>query len=592
MEPARVKIPVFLLLLAAGIQAFASEAAGVLNGAPGAVRTRADRIISSMNEEELLGQVFMLGWIGTEPSPDIKKWIGERRIGGVKVFTRNVEDLAVLARGIAEMQKLSKAAGTGVPLFIATDQEGGWVRQVKLQTSVSPGNLALGASRLPRDAFLTGYYLGKELAVLGINMNFAPTVDVYANPEASVIGPRSFGSDPRETGLLSAAWLAGMRKAGIICVAKHFPGHGSADKDSHGHLPVIDATLDTLRSRDLVPYRILAKEEAPAVMSAHLAFPSILGSLTPSSLSSFFIRDILRGELGFKGIVITDDMEMEGVLNGTYDTPTACRLALEAGNDMVLISHSPLTQEKTWRALLKAMRESPSFASIVKESARRIVETKLKCFRETGSADPDDPSVALLGDPSVDPSIEPWRTTLLDPPKPSAIQASIPASGAPNFFFQSSCRGVNVVSRKRLPFLPDAARKILLCGQFSEFLDEGKLRYPQADTLLFPFIPFYRSRAEDRSRVTALAARYDAVIFCLANFNSLEVLKELDSSAKKLVVVSALSPVYLAEVPWVETAVAVFGSGRDSFRAGFAALKGDYKPSATMPLHFESPGDK
>ncbi len=592
MEPARVKILFFILLLSAETLAFASEAAGVSNGATGAVRARADRIISSMNEEELLGQVFMLGWIGTEPSADIKKWIGERRIGGVKVFTRNVEDLDVLARGIAEMQRLSKAAGTGVPLFIATDQEGGWVRHVKLQTSVSPGNLALGASRLPRDAFLTGYYLGKELAVLGINMNFAPTVDVYANPEASVIGPRSFGSDPRETGLLSAAWLAGMRKAGIICVAKHFPGHGSAKEDSHGHLPVIGATLDTLRSRDLVPYRILAKEEVPAVMSAHLAFPSILGNLTPSSLSSFFMRDILRGELGFKGIAITDDMEMEGVLNGTYDTPMACLLALEAGNDMVLISHSPPTQERTWKALRKAMHESPRFASTVRESARRIVETKLKCFQDTGGANPADPLVDPSADPSVDPSVDPWKTTLRDPPKPSAIQASIPASGASSFFFQSSCRGVNIVSRKRLPFRPAAAWKILLCGQFSEFMDEGKLRYPQADTLLFPFIPFYRSREEDRSRVAALAARYDAVIFCLANFNSLEVLKQLESSAKKLVVVSALSPVYLTEVPWVETAVAVFGSGRDSFRAGFAALKGDYEPSTTMPIYFESMGDK
>jgi beta-N-acetylhexosaminidase len=266
-------------------------------------------------------------------------------------------------------------------------------------------------------------------------------------------------------------------------------------------------------------------------------------------------------------------MEMEGVLNGTYDTPTACRLALEAGNDMILISHSPPTQEKTWQALRKAMRESPFFASTVRESARRIVETKLRWLRDDGNGGFEDPRKAAPG----------------GTPQPGVIRAPIPAEGAPDFFFQSSCRDVSIVSRKRIPFAPAAGEKILLCGQFSEFLDEGKVRYPRADTLLFPFSPFYKSRREDRSRVEALAARYDEVIFCLANFNSLEVLQALKTAARKLIVVSTLTPVYLREAPWVETAVAVFGSGRDSFRAGFAALRGDYEPSASVPLYFDLP---
>ena len=273
----------------------------------------ASRIADAMTDDELLGQVFFLGYQGVGPSAEIQHWIKDHSIGGVKLFPRNVSDLTSLARDVALMQRLAERGRFHVPLFVATDQEGGWVRQIKDETSISPGNLALGAVGAPEDSFLTGYYLGRELAALGINMDFAPTADVYSNPEASVIGPRSFGSDPSETGLLSAAYARGMQKAGVITTAKHFPGHGSADKDSHGRLPRIDVTLSQLLDRDLVPYRILIAEGIPAVMTGHLAFPRILGNLTPASLSPFFLQSVLRDRLGFKGMIITDDMEMDGV---------------------------------------------------------------------------------------------------------------------------------------------------------------------------------------------------------------------------------------------------------------------------------------
>ena len=215
----------------------------------------AARLAAAMSDDELLGQTMCFGWIGVVPSPEIISWIGDRGIGGVKIFSRNVTDLPDLARDVAEMQRRSQATPLAVPLLVATDQEGGWVRHVKYETSVSPGNLAIGAAGLTRDAYLTGWHLGRELAVLGINMDFAPTADTYSDPAASAIGPRSFGSDPAAAGLLSAAFAAGLGKAGVMATAKHFPGHGSADRDSHGRLPVIHVDLETLLARDLLPYR-------------------------------------------------------------------------------------------------------------------------------------------------------------------------------------------------------------------------------------------------------------------------------------------------------------------------------------------------
>ncbi len=337
MEPRALARLLGALLLAVT----ALPAAALSFNDPGPADQLAQRITQAMTDDELLGQVLFMGWQGVGPSKEILRWIAERGIGGIKIFPRNVADLPSLAGDIAGMQRLARRNRFAIPLFVATDQEGGWVRQIKDETSVSPGNLALGASNMPIDAYRTGALPGRELAALGINMDFAPTADTYSNPEASVIGPRSFGSDPATTGLLSAAYARGMQSAGVVTTAKHYPGHGSADSDSHGHLPKIDVTLDQLLNRDLVPYRILIREGIPAIMTGHLAFPRILGNLTPSSLSPMLLEDVLRKQLGFQGLLITDDMEMEGVLSGGLDTPQACRAALAAGNNMVLISHTP-----------------------------------------------------------------------------------------------------------------------------------------------------------------------------------------------------------------------------------------------------------
>jgi beta-N-acetylhexosaminidase len=555
MEPRILRVIAAAVLLA--VTASGAGALGFFD--PGPVAALASGIANAMTDDELLGQVFFLGYQGVGPSPEIRRWIADHHIGGVKLFPRNVSDLTSLAGDVNLMQALAARGRFRIPLFVATDQEGGWVRQIKDETSISAGNLALGAIGAPQDSYLTGYYLGKELAALGINMDFAPTADVYSNPEASVIGPRSFGSDPSETGLLSAAFARGMQKAGVITTAKHFPGHGSADKDSHGRLPRIDVSLSQLLDRDLVPYRILISEGIPAIMTGHLAFPRILGNLTPSSLSTFFLQSVLRDRLGFKGIIITDDMEMDGVLTGGLDTPMACRKAIEAGNDMVLISHTPATQARTWNELIQVMRRDPAFKAAVKGSVRRILETKLRFFR-----DGDAPQ-------AVD---------------PARVKSLVPAPGAKSFFAQSATRAVTILSSAEIPFRPAQDRRILLAGQFPEFLTEGLRRFPHAQTFLFPFMPFYAARPEDRAAMRARVEGYDTIVFCLANFNSLDVLKELQGRAKRVIVISALSPVYLDEVRWVHTAIAVFGDGEDSFRAGFAALAGDYVPTGTLPVRF------
>jgi len=518
-----------------------------------------EAILSEMTDEELLGQVFMLGYIGKRPSGEILSWIRSRDLGGVKIFTRNVDTLAGLSASITEMQEVAGSGRFRIPLFVSTDQEGGWVRHIKLETSQTPGNIALGASGLPQDALLTGYYIGRELKSLGFNMNFAPTTDVYSNPSATVIGPRAFSSDPRATAMLALAYYRGMAKSGIICTAKHFPGHGNADKDSHGTLPVVRISFEQMWERELVPYRVLIPEGIPAIMSAHIAYPEIIGNLLPASRSGHFIDRVLRGKLSFEGVLITDDMEMNGAISGGVDTAQASLEALEAGNDMILVSHTPSAQEHTWQKLFSYLGEQPEFKKRLKRSVRRILQVKLSYFK-SGKA-----GAQRSGDESRD---------------------LIPSTGAGEFFQQSALRSVTLLRGAEIPLEPSADGRMLLVGQFEEFLEEGRLRYPRADVLLFPYSPFYFARPEDLERMPSIASHYDVVVFCLANYNSLEVLETLRSFPGKLVVLSALSPVYLRETPWVQTALAVYGTGKESFRAGFAALAGDFEPEGRIPVDF------
>ena len=531
-------------------------AAGFWRDAP--VEEQVAYLLEAMSDSELLGQTLALGYRGTGFPDELRAWIEKRHLGSVKIFSRNVDGLGELAAGVGAMQEAARAARLQIPLLVITDQEGGWVRHVKESTSQTPGNLALGAGGIPDDAYRTGRFIGLELRALGINMNLAPTVDVYADAGAAVIGPRAFSADPVQTGLLAVAFFRGLASAGVIAAAKHYPGHGGAAGDSHGVFPSADIDLATLWDRELVPYRLLVREGLQAVMNAHVGYPRIIDPATPASLSAFFLRELLRDRLGFDGLVISDDLEMRGALNTASDTAAAAEQALRAGNDLVLVSHTPELQERTWQALRRRM-DDPAFRARVREAAARVLAVKLRAFRAPGA-------VPLF--PADD------------------AESAVPSPGAAEFFLDSAARSVTAVRSARLPFLPDPAWRLLLVGQSEEFLQEGLRRFPQADTYRFPYSPFYSSRPPDRAAVRELAGSYDAIIFLLMNYNSAEVLAELSSYAARVLVVSALTPVYLADLPWVETAVAVYGESRDSYRAGLAVLAGDYPPEGRLPIDF------
>jgi beta-N-acetylhexosaminidase len=343
---------------------------------PGEPAELAYRLTAAMTDEQALAQTFMLGWVGAEPSPLIMDWIRQRNIGGVKIFGWNTDDTRKLAETVGVLQTNALATQFGIPLLVATDQEGGLVRHVKGDTSETPGNMAIGASGRPMDAYLSGYYIGKEMRLLGVNMNFAPTIDLYTNRDSTLIGPRAFSPDPVASAVLGAAFARGHRETGVIATAKHFPGHGDTPLDSHGVLPRIQACMDLLWNRELVPYRFMIREGIPAIMSAHLAFPNTPGGETPASLSPWFMTEVLRNQLGFEGLIITDDLMMNGATIYTRSLSRAAKLALIAGNDIIMFSQTPFLHDVVWTYLLSSMRNEPEFRERVLDACRRVLTLK------------------------------------------------------------------------------------------------------------------------------------------------------------------------------------------------------------------------
>ena len=520
----------------------------------------AEILIQRMTNEELLAQILMFGWSGAEPTALLNSWVEDRALGSVKVFGWNTDDIYLVAKSITELQKKAQSCRFKIPLYVATDQEGGSVRHVKGDTSDTPGNLAIGSGGYPQDAYYTGYYIGLELRALGINMNFAPTIDIYSTIESTVIGPRSFGENPEYTGILGAAWAKGHADAGVIATAKHFPGHGDTDVDSHGALPSIDIDEETLFSRELVPFMSLIESGVPAIMTGHISFPKIVPNGEPASLSKNFVTGILRNKLGYEGLVITDDIMMQGAWQYAGVVSNVVRLAIEAGNDIVISSSTAGLNEALWRNNLQLMSTDENFKSQVVKAAHRVIKTKLDYFKGENP-------VPLY-------------------PDVSKVDASIPAPGSEDFFFQQACRSISVLKAGTLPYTTDMAsnEKVLLCGQFFAYGDEFIKRYPNAEFYSYKYNMDNENLSKYLSELPYYARKFDTVIFCVSDAGSARLAKSLKDLGCRVIIISILSPNYVIDLDFADTILLAYSYSDFSFQAVAAALAGEIEVLGNLPI--------
>ena len=336
-------------------------------------KREAESILSEMDLNEKIGQMIIAGIPGTDLDMQSKSLINDDKIGGVIFYENNLENLEQSKKLINDLKVENK--GNALPLFISTDEEGGEVSRIPGELTSLPNNDEIGLN----DASFSydiGSLLGKELDAFGMNFNYAPVLDVNSNPQNTVIGNRSFGNDPELVGELGTQMMKGIQSQNIISAIKHFPGHGETAVDSHFELPTVTKSLEELMELELIPFKDAIDNGADVVMVAHILLPK-LETKFPASMSKEVITDLLRKELGFNGVVMTDDMTMNAITNN-YEIGEAALESVKAGSDIVLVAHD---YEKALSAI-KSIRSAVDAGEIteerIDESVERIIRLKLK----------------------------------------------------------------------------------------------------------------------------------------------------------------------------------------------------------------------
>lgn len=327
-----------------------------------------------MDVKTAAGQHIMSGLPGTEIDPAFAALVRECKVGNVILFRRNVKNAAQLARLCASLRELI-VSETGMEPFIAIDQEGGVVSRFSPDMATTPGAMALaaaGGDAPYRAARLTA----AQLRAAGVNFDLAPVLDVNSNPLNPVIGVRSFGDLPEEAAERAMGFMRGLLDGGVMACGKHFPGHGDTDTDSHIGLPRVDKSREQLEECELLPFRRAIEAGIPAIMSSHVLFPALEPEKLPATMSRRILTGLLREELGFGGVIISDCMEMDAVAK-FYGTVNGAAAALKAGADIVCISHTAAlareTAERLWQRYEAAEGEE---RRELERSGERIAEAK------------------------------------------------------------------------------------------------------------------------------------------------------------------------------------------------------------------------
>lgn len=330
--------------------------------------------IEEMSIEEKIGQMILVGLEGYNLDENSRKMIEEHLVGGVIIFGKNVENseqLLALINSIKETNSKNR-----IPIFISVDEEGGRVSRMPKEIRKLPTSEEIGQLNDKELSYSIGAILGEELKMFGFNMNFAPVLDINSNPKNPVIGDRAFGSDLETVSDLGIQTMKGIQSKGVISVVKHFPGHGDTSVDSHIGLPTIDHDLERLKDFELVPFKKAIENDADAVMVAHILLNKIDPDY-PSSLSKVIITDLLRKDLGFEGVVVSDDMTM-GAIVENYEIGDAAIKAIDAGCDIVLVAHGFENSLVVINSIKEALINETILEERLNESVYRILKLKEK----------------------------------------------------------------------------------------------------------------------------------------------------------------------------------------------------------------------
>ena len=358
-------------------------------------------ILDNMTLEDKIAQLFILypetlvSCVNrvTAAGEMTREAFDRRPVGGLIYMRQNLESREQVQTMLSDFQEISLSR-TGLPAFLCVDEEGGKVTSVggteALAIPRGEDMADIGARNHPEEAYQKGEFIGGYLSELGFNVDFAPVADVLSNPENTVVKKRSFGADPKLVTAMTAAFAEGLQSKGILGSYKHFPGHGATAGDTHKGYSYTDKTLEELKACELLPFIDGISRDIPMIMVGHISLPKVIGDDTPASLSSYIMTDLLREELGYKGIIVTDALAMKVVID-EYSSDEAAVRALEAGADILLL---PEDFELAFQGVLQAVNEGRLSRERLDQSLQRIIRQKL-WLKEQAAENPK-PEAAVI----------------------------------------------------------------------------------------------------------------------------------------------------------------------------------------------------
>jgi beta-N-acetylhexosaminidase len=511
-----------------------------------------------MTLREKIGHMIMTGFQAEEVTPSILQLIDVYKVSNIILFSDNLKNRKQITELCQELNNRIKLS-TGLPGLIATDQEGGVVTRLPDESPCIPGAMLIGASGKKEYAYEAGKITGAELKALGINMDLAPVLDINLNPGNPVIGVRSYSGDVKTVEEYGMAMIRGLLEKGVAATAKHFPGHGDTSVDSHLGLPVVEKGLKELMEQELIPFQSAIKSGIPCIMTSHILFPKLESEKLPATMSKSILTGLLREKLGFKGVIITDCLEMSAIKDN-YGTAEGAVRAVKAGAELLCISHTP---ELVIKAIEK-IEEAVLKGEIPMELIDRAVEDILK-LKEVYRID------TYLQKPNVKENTDAKR-----------IIEDITLSG------------ITCLSEEKLPEItPDTIfigsfpyRSTLASSitdselHFAEYMAE-KMNCSRLNVSINP-------EKEERTRILWQVKGYSLVVYGLYNGHlnkgQIELANEINRSGQKILGITLRNPYDLAFLDKAILKMAAYEYNTTVFNALVKILKKQIEPQGKLPV--------
>ncbi len=323
----------------------------------------------SASLKKLVGSLLIVGFEGPRVTESLQNFLEQWDLGGVILFKRNIESLEQLTQLNETIYRLAQK-----PPILSVDHEGGRVFRLPSPFTAFPPMQKLGTLCAKQKNDVSAEQVGKvfarELRAVGFNVDYAPVLDVHTQPQNPIIGDRAFSEDPQQVGQVAMGFLRGLQSEGVLGCGKHFPGHGDTSEDSHLTLPVVNKSLDELRRCEFIPFQAAIQQEIPLLMTAHVMYPQI-DAQWPATLSEKILTEILRNELGFQGLVISDDLFMKGITL-QWKVEEAAERFLRAGGDLILLCHQEAVQRRVAAALVHQAEKDEEFHKLIIAKAEKV----------------------------------------------------------------------------------------------------------------------------------------------------------------------------------------------------------------------------